>query len=1375
MIYSFIMFVTISLLSAAPIDFAKVEIENGNQIVQSGDYINVKGSNFVPNDKVRFVLMTMLDENNRIVGNVVLEKYDLQIDEFGILSGRVKVEKIYTAATKFHLLIFTENTNVKKSNPLYSLGLESEPPPSAESVGTVTIDDDTSAAININGIAENDEILRIYGTGWNGSTLLGTAQLEYSDLAGTILNDTKVFQSSYVNINSTSGLLWSWVQTTSAYTAGTQSIRAQVVVYDPIPLIKFKDSNVMPTPDIDPPELISAYAISQDTIRVLFDEPVYASDNAGATERFVFSGDSATSPTQLTVTSLTEVGTQPTDTWDLELNRSINRGIGPIDIIYQETTSTTQDSLYDAAGNQVSTTSPEEAVADSIPPETTTLRDASGTIDLTVGEYIGNGTYTLVCRVTNGILDISLDGVIFEGSLDGNDWDQIDVIDSTPTDTADGDADFSASWNTSVEANRFRILRARAFDDASTGTKNGQIDVGDNVTVSTVVGSTTDGINNNFKDNYQALIINVDPDPVTASSGSDRSEITLQIQNNYGIETNTSPTNLTFRFKELEADNTETDLWWNQSPPGGSSSADSLDLLITTGTSQGSVWYSNSVAGGPIELDLTEPAGNFIAKGGNVYGNGETITITTGTASRIWIRFEGQSFVNGTGVTGTPIAQVASDTITARLYVTDNTNNLVTDFTETRTVDFSTTASNAPDGSPPSVSGSTTLTGISVDFSGGTDTVTVRFPNAELGVTLTASDPDGDPALTGVESSGVDINPGPLNQFEFVMDSPQKDNEAVEGTNTLTAWDTYQNVITTYDASTNNVTITGAGPGTATITGLGSGSNNVLNQSGDFASGVADLTNLGMTIDVTVIGTYDFTATSSDARTGVASGININSVRTVSNPTSGTGDNPSEYVIVDATTNNSDLPVAANISGAVQSFDTVRVLYGFNDTDNIGSYDVQSQSGRLTPGGSPLKITYTIPADSIRKGDGYRYFHWWIANTSNDENATIMEGNPISTDPHQLVVNPHLVTLGGVNGGDVAQGPFTPGVNNQEVLSVRFQSDATVASIDITSLTFQKSGTADQNDISAFHLYSDVNINGQYDSGTDVLLNTLSPYDGSNTVGFNPISDFTVIGLNNYVLVTVDVTAGANPDNTLGLALQNTSAIVVDGIVLNTTGQAGNAIIKDPFSPISTGTDYSCPVTISSCQAKAGYGKIILQWTTASEENNAGFYVMRAEEENGQYIRLNDVIIEGHGNTTVEHHYRFEDTNVEIGKTYYYNLYSVDFNGDLFQYPFAESATALAIPETFALKQNFPNPFNPTTRISFAVPQESQVKLEIYNMLGQKVRTLLDDRMEPGVYENVIWDAKDDKGNTLGNGIYYLVMISSDQGFKQVKKMVFMK
>jgi hypothetical protein len=75
-------------------------------------------------------------------------------------------------------------------------------------------------------------------------------------------------------------------------------------------------------------------------------------------------------------------------------------------------------------------------------------------------------------------------------------------------------------------------------------------------------------------------------------------------------------------------------------------------------------------------------------------------------------------------------------------------------------------------------------------------------------------------------------------------------------------------------------------------------------------------------------------------------------------------------------------------------------------------------------------------------------------------------------------------------------------------------------------------------------------------------------------------------------------------------------------------------------------------------------------------------------------------------------------------------------------------ATTAAVPENFALEQNYPNPFNPATQLRFALPVKSNVKLSIYNILGQVVATLIDGELEAG-YREVVWNA-----STVASGIY---------------------
>jgi hypothetical protein len=89
------------------------------------------------------------------------------------------------------------------------------------------------------------------------------------------------------------------------------------------------------------------------------------------------------------------------------------------------------------------------------------------------------------------------------------------------------------------------------------------------------------------------------------------------------------------------------------------------------------------------------------------------------------------------------------------------------------------------------------------------------------------------------------------------------------------------------------------------------------------------------------------------------------------------------------------------------------------------------------------------------------------------------------------------------------------------------------------------------------------------------------------------------------------------------------------------------------------------------------------------------------------------------------------------------------------------------LPQTFALEQNYPNPFNPTTTIKFALPEASEVKIDVYNLLGQKVMTLVNERMLAGFHE-ANFDAQN-----LASGIYLYRIEAAD--FVSTKKMTFIK
>jgi len=95
------------------------------------------------------------------------------------------------------------------------------------------------------------------------------------------------------------------------------------------------------------------------------------------------------------------------------------------------------------------------------------------------------------------------------------------------------------------------------------------------------------------------------------------------------------------------------------------------------------------------------------------------------------------------------------------------------------------------------------------------------------------------------------------------------------------------------------------------------------------------------------------------------------------------------------------------------------------------------------------------------------------------------------------------------------------------------------------------------------------------------------------------------------------------------------------------------------------------------------------------------------------------------------------------------------------------------LPEKFALRNNYPNPFNPRTTIAFDLPEESHVTLTIYDIMGREIVRLLDEN-QPAGFRHVIWDGKDKSGRTVSSGIY-LYTLKTSAGFSETKKMALMR
>lgn len=189
------------------------------------------------------------------------------------------------------------------------------------------------------------------------------------------------------------------------------------------------------------------------------------------------------------------------------------------------------------------------------------------------------------------------------------------------------------------------------------------------------------------------------------------------------------------------------------------------------------------------------------------------------------------------------------------------------------------------------------------------------------------------------------------------------------------------------------------------------------------------------------------------------------------------------------------------------------------------------------------------------------------------------------------------------------------------------------------------------------------------------------------------------------------------------------------------------------------------PVELILFTAEVVSDYVQLKWTTATETNNKGFEILRKEiRDNGEEIAWRLIgYVEGKGTVTETQNYSFTDNNVSNGK-YIYKLKQVDFNGSFI---FSDEVTVNFRASGFRLNQNYPNPFNPETTIEYEINNDGQVTLEIFNINGSKIKTLIDGYLTKGVYK-VKWDGINDGGKKVSSGVYLYTLTFEDQ--LQVKK-----
>jgi hypothetical protein len=185
------------------------------------------------------------------------------------------------------------------------------------------------------------------------------------------------------------------------------------------------------------------------------------------------------------------------------------------------------------------------------------------------------------------------------------------------------------------------------------------------------------------------------------------------------------------------------------------------------------------------------------------------------------------------------------------------------------------------------------------------------------------------------------------------------------------------------------------------------------------------------------------------------------------------------------------------------------------------------------------------------------------------------------------------------------------------------------------------------------------------------------------------------------------------------------------------------------------------PVLITNFDARAQARGVELAWLIYADEAVAGFRALRAEA-GGAPVPLHEGLLPREATS-------FLDASAEPGRSYEYLLAAVAESGTE---TFSQRVPVKTAAEAFALLQNHPNPFNPTTTIAFTLTERATVELSIYNADGGHVVTLMNTTAEAGRTE-LRWDGRDASGNAVSSGIYFYRLRAGNR--MASKKMVLLK
>ncbi len=307
--------------------------------------------------------------------------------------------------------------------------------------------------------------------------------------------------------------------------------------------------------------------------------------------------------------------------------------------------------------------------------------------------------------------------------------------------------------------------------------------------------------------------------------------------------------------------------------------------------------------------------------------------------------------------------------------------------------------------------------------------------------------------------------------------------------------------------------------------------------------------------------------------------------------------------------------------------------------------------------------------------------------------------------------------------------------------------------------------------------------------GFYTIVTAASTYDATIDFYYSGISEWSAISdENDLVICYWDPDAGTAGQWELLKSGNQTVTPASDKITV--TGITAELFKYSLFTLGSSTSDNSLPVQLLSFKAKLKQEGMELFWETASELNNAGFELWRSASTDSVYRLIGSYKtnpnLSGLGSSNYGQEYRFTDTNILPGGTYYYKLFDVTYGGQRNELR-KLSAEAIPgdltrvnggqLPETIQLAQNYPNPFNGFTIIEFTVPENNKqavqsVSVAIFDMNGRKVREIFNGQTAAGTYLGR-WDGRNEAGQQVSTGSYIYRLSVND--VSRAKRLQFVK